>query len=101
MKSAATAGIAPIYDADGTVRQVWSLGDGLADVVVTENAVSYEIRCYSPDQVGAKVDGVYTVTGDPHTVWRIENPNPGTNTKVKVTKTVNGVCKWCVNGASL
>ena len=93
MKSAATAGIAPIYDADGTVRQVWSLGDGLADVVVTENAASYEIRCYSPDQVGAKADGVYTVTGNPHTVWRIENPNPGTNTKVKVTKTVNGVAE--------
>lgn len=90
---AATVGVEPIYDADGTVRQVWSLGDGLADVVVTENSVSYEIRCYSPDQVGAKADGVYTVTGDPHTVWRIENPNPGTNTKVKVTKTVNGVAE--------
>ena len=89
--NAPTVGIEPIYEADGTVRQVWSLGDGLADIVVTEAAVSYEIRCYSPDKVGAKVDGLYTVTGTPHTVWRIENPNPGTNTKIKVTKTVNGV----------
>lgn len=91
--NAPTVGIEPIYEADGTVRQVWSLGDGLADIVVTEAAVSYEIRCYSPDKVGAKVDGLYTVTGEPHTVWRIENPNPGTNTKIKVTKTVNGVAE--------
>lgn len=91
--NALTVGIEPIYEADGTVRQVWSLGDGLADIVVTEAAVSYEIRCYSPDKVGAKVDGLYTVTGEPHTVWRIENPNPGTNTKIKVTKTVNGVAE--------
>ena len=91
--NAPTVGIEPIYEADGTVRQVWSLGDGLADIVVTEAAVSYEIRCYSPDKVGAKVDGLYTVTGEPHTVWRIENPNPGTTTKIKVTKTVNGVAE--------
>lgn len=91
--NALTVGIEPIYEADGTVRQVWSLGDGLADIVVTEAAVSYEIRCYSPDKVGAKVDGLYTVTGEPHTVWRIENPTPGTNTKIKVTKTVNGVAE--------
>lgn len=88
---AVTVGVEPIYEEDGTIRQVWSLGDGLADIVVTEAAVSYEIRCYSPDKVGAKVNGLYTVTGEPHTVWKIENPNPGTNTKVKVTKTVNGV----------
>ena len=91
--NAPTVGIEPIYEADGTVRQVWSIGDGLADIVVTEAAVSYEIRCYSPDKVGSKVDGLYTVTGEPHTVWRIENPNPGTNTKIKVTKTVNGVAE--------
>ena len=91
--NAPSVGIEPIYEVDGTIRQVWSLGDGLADIVVTEAAISYEIRCYSPDKVGAKVDGLYTVTGEPHTVWRIENPNPGTNTKIKVTKTVNGVAE--------
>ena len=91
--NAPTVGIEPIYESDGTIRQVWSLGDGLADVVVTETAVSYEIRCYSPDKVGAKVDGLYTVTGEPHTVWRIENPTPGINTKIKVTKTVGGIAE--------
>ena len=90
---APTVGVEPIYEEDGTIRQVWSLGDGLADIVVTETAISYEIRCYSPDKVGAKVDGLYTVTGAPHTVWRIENPTPGTNTNVKVTKIVNGVAE--------
>ena len=85
-----TVGVEPIYDEDGTIRQVWSRSDGLADVVVTESGVSYEIRCYAPELVGAKSNGVYTVTGNPHTVWRIENPNPGTNTRIKVTRTTNG-----------
>ena len=85
-----TVGVEPIYDEDGTIRQVWSRSDGLADVVVTESGVSYEIRCYAPELVGAKSSGVYTVTGNPHTVWRIENPNPGTNTRIKVTRTTNG-----------
>lgn len=88
---AITVGVEPIYDADGTIRQVWSLGDGLADIVVTQPAVSYEIRCYSPEQVGTKENGLYTSIGIPHTVWRIENPNPGTNTKVQVTKISNGL----------
>ena len=89
--NAPTVGVEPIYDSEGIIRQVWSRGDGLADVVVTEAGVSYEIRCYAPDKVGSKSNGVYTVNGEPHTVWRVENPNPGTNTRVKVTKTVNGV----------
>lgn len=62
------------------------MSDGLADVVVTEAPVSYEIRFYTPNQVGGKVDGLYTVTGNPDCVWRIENPAPGSNSRVKVTK---------------
>jgi len=41
--------------------------------------------------VGGKTGGFYAVTGSPHTVWRIENPNPGQINQVRVTKTVGGV----------
>jgi RHS repeat-associated protein len=86
---APSVGLEGIYNEDGVVRQIWSKADGLADIVVTENGISYEIRIYAHSTIGAKVDGVYTTTGSPHTVWRIENPNPGQSDKVKVTKTVN------------
>ena len=84
----ADAGLAPVYDADGNVRQVWSRADGLADVVVTELGVSYELRFYAPSQVGAPAGGLYTASGSPHTVWRIENPNPGTDSRVEISRTV-------------
>lgn len=86
-----SVGLEIIYD-DGTIiRQVKSVADGLADIVTINFGVSYEIRLYAPDKVGSKVDGLYTVTGSPHTVWKIENPSPGKNTRVHVTKTVGEV----------
>lgn len=86
-----SVGLDAVYDADGIIRQVWSLADGLADIVVTESLVSYEIRFYPPSQVGNKVDGIYQTSGEPYMVVRIENPNPTTNTEVAITKIVGGV----------
>ena len=86
-----SVGLEAIYDEDGIIRQVWSFADGLADIVVTQNFVSYEIRIYPPSQVGNKVDGIYQTTGEPYMVVRIENPNPATNTEVAITKVVGGV----------
>jgi|GEM_PF-4684131 YD repeat-containing protein len=87
---APSVGLEAIYDTDESVRQIYSIANGLADIVITEANVSYEVRIYAPPKVGPKVDGVYTAIGTPHTVWRFENPNPGQNTSLKVTKTVNG-----------
>ena len=86
-----SVGLDAVYDADGIIRQVWSFADGLADIVVTESLVSYEIRFYPPSQVGNKVDGIYQTSGEPYMVVRIENPNPATNTEVAITKIVGGV----------
>ncbi len=87
----ATVGLDLVYDESANVRQVWSKADGLADVVVTEIGVSYEIRVYPPSQVGSKVNGLYTFNGSPYQTLRIENPNPGQNSRVKVVKTINGI----------
>ena len=65
--------------------------DGLADVVTTSFGVSYEIRLYSSSQVTGQADGLYTVTGEPHTVWRVSNPNPGFATHVNITRITGGV----------
>lgn len=69
-----------IYGNDGSIRQINSGIDGLADVVVTVvekgYILGYEIRLYAPDQVGAKNDeGIYTFTGSPYTTYKIFNPN--------------------------
>ena len=84
----ADAGLVPVYDEDGNIRQIWSRADGLADVVVTEAGVSYELRFFAPSQVGAPVNGLYGANGSPHTVWRVANPSPGTDTRVEISKTV-------------
>lgn len=87
--SAASVGLEAVYDADGTIRQIWSLADGLADVVITAIGVSYEIRFYLPSQVGAKADGVYQVTGTPYMTLKIEKGE--SQAEVNITKTVGGV----------
>ncbi|WP_176014690.1 RHS repeat protein [Victivallis sp. Marseille-Q1083] len=88
-----SVGLEIVYDESGNIKQVWSSAEGLADVVVTDPGNSYEIRIYPPANAGVKTDGAYVPVGDPHTVWKIENPNPGQATQVQVTKsvTVNGV----------
>jgi YD repeat-containing protein len=56
------------------LRQIYSKTDGLADIV-TVNDYKYEIRLYNHADIGAKSNGVYTVSGTPRMVWKIENPN--------------------------
>ena len=87
--SAASVGLEAVYDADGTIRQIWSLADGLADVVITAIGASYEIRFYLPSQVGAKADGVYQVTGTPYMTLKIEKGE--SQAEVNITKTVGGI----------
>lgn len=69
-----------IYNNDGSIQQVFSGIDGLVevDIVSQEHGyiLGYETRIYAPTQVGEKNDkGLYTYTGSPHTVYRIQNPN--------------------------
>ena len=85
------AGLEAVWDDSGLVRQVRSESDGLADVVATSPGVAYEIRLYAPSQINGKTDGLYTVTGPPHTVWRVSNPNAGTATHVHVTRIADGI----------
>ena len=87
----ADAGLEAVWDDSGLIRQVRSESDGLADVVATSPGVAYEIRLYALSQVGGKTDGLYTVSGSPHTVWRVSNPNAGTATHVHITRIAGGV----------
>ncbi|WP_302014562.1 RHS repeat-associated core domain-containing protein [uncultured Akkermansia sp.] len=58
--------------ADGGIRQIWNLWDGLANI---ENitASGYTIAFYLPGQVGEKnpVTGLYPVTGDPFKTFSV------------------------------
>ena len=72
----ACAGLDAVWGADGLVRQVWSAVDGLAEVSPLDGAQGFEIRLYAPGQVaGTGPDGLYAASGEPHTVWRVTNPD--------------------------
>jgi YD repeat-containing protein len=85
------AGLEAIWDDSGLIRQVRSDRDGLADVVAFTDTPGYEIRLYDSSQITGKgEDGLYTVAGEPHTIWRVSNPNAGTATHVHVTRSSGG-----------
>ncbi|MDA3874669.1 MAG: hypothetical protein PF795_12010, partial [Kiritimatiellae bacterium] len=71
----------------GTFRQIKS-EVGLADIIVTDD-FGYEIRLYTPDNVGALIDGLYYPQGQPYRTIRIENPTGDLNRsdKVRITDT--------------
>ncbi|MEG0837395.1 MAG: sugar-binding protein, partial [Akkermansia sp.] len=51
-----------IRAADGSIRQIWNLWDGLVNIEnITANG--YRIAFYLPEQVGQKQSGLYPVTG--------------------------------------
>lgn len=82
----AEVGLESIWDDSGIIRQVKSDRDGLADVVALKDSPGYEIRLYASSQINGKAGGLYTVTGVPHTVWRVSNPNAGKATHVHITR---------------
>lgn len=89
--SAADPGVSieVIEDENSILRQIYSGIDGLADIVITDE-YSYEIRLYSQGNAGSKnAEGLYEPTGDPHTVWRIENPTADIDNlaNVRITRT--------------
>ncbi|MBQ7331664.1 MAG: hypothetical protein IJW39_00255, partial [Opitutales bacterium] len=63
-----------IRDGSGTLRQIWSLADGLLNIVVIDEN-SYEIRWYKPDSISEKTGGLYTPTGSPVKVFVCGKPD--------------------------
>jgi len=76
-----------ITTSSNAVRQV-NAPQALADVV-TLDAFCYQIGYYLSSQVGAKVGGVYQLSGSPFVTWKIQNPDASTNTfnSVRITET--------------
>ena len=86
---AKTVEVDVVKNGDGSLRQV-KAPQGLADVVVI-NSSEYDIRYYQPADVGAKVGGVYTLTGQPYVTWKIKNPDAAGTTKLHILKIEGGV----------
>jgi RHS repeat-associated protein len=78
-----------VRNADQSLRQV-KAPQALADVIVI-SATEYEIRYYSSADVGSKVGGLYTLTGQPFVKWKIKNPDPATTTRLQISKTQGAV----------
>jgi len=73
----------------GILRQIRAT-QALADVVVI-SASEYEVRFYHLADVGTKTGGIYPVSNQPFTVWRIKNPDPTTTTRLQILKIQDGV----------
>jgi RHS repeat-associated protein len=78
-----------VRNGDGTLRQIKAT-QTFADVIVI-SASEYEVRFYHLVDVGAKTGGLYPVSNQPFTVWRIKNPDPTTTTRLQILKIQNGV----------
>lgn len=76
-------------NADLSLRQV-NMPPGLTDIVVI-NEWEFEIRFYRPAQVGAKINGLYTVSGAPFAYYVIRNPDPPTVNRLQIIKVAGGV----------
>ena len=81
---AQTSEVDVVRDANGSLRQV-KAPQAFADVVAI-NGSEFEIRFYAPANVGAKVNGIYQLTGQPYVTWKITNPDPSTITKLRISK---------------
>lgn len=74
---------------NGSLRQI-KAPQTLADVVVL-SASEYDIRFYRPADVGAKVNGLYQISGQPFVTWKFKNPDTSTVSRLQIIKTQNGV----------
>jgi RHS repeat-associated protein len=73
---------------DNSLRQV-KAPQTLADIVVISSS-EYDIRFYRPADVGSKVNGVYSVSGQPFVIWKVKNPDPSSLTRIQISKTPQG-----------
>ncbi|MEG0837120.1 MAG: hypothetical protein RSF35_04235, partial [Akkermansia sp.] len=89
--------------ADGSIRQIWNLWDGLANIEnITENG--YTIAFYLGSQVGTKdpSTGLYPVTGTPFKSFEIGTNE--TRDRLVVTERSEGrepyICTWWQTGGA-
>jgi hypothetical protein len=71
------------------MRQI-KLPTELIDVVVLSQW-QYDLRFYHAQDVGPKRNGLYTVTGHPHAVWKFKNPSPPSLNRLQMIRTTDGV----------
>ncbi|MBQ8722787.1 MAG: hypothetical protein IJY80_00690, partial [Opitutales bacterium] len=79
-------GVEVFRDESGALRQIWSLADGLLDIV-TISEKSYEIRWYKADSILEKnaESGLFTTIGEPIKTFVCEAPD-GTTGVFKLTE---------------
>ena len=83
--SAEQLGVEVLRDTNGALRQIYSLADGLLDIV-TLDAMHYEIRWYKVgDFAGKNAEGLYVPTASPIKVFECGSP-AGTTSVFEITE---------------
>jgi hypothetical protein len=70
------------------MRQI-KLPTELIDVVVLSQW-EYDLRFYRAEDVGPKENGLYTLTGQPHAIWKFKNPAPPSLNRLQMIRTADG-----------
>jgi len=83
-----TSEVDVVRGVDGSLRQI-KAPQALADVIVI-SASEYDVRFYRSADVGSKSGGLYPVSNQPFTVWKIKNPDPTTISRLQILKIQNG-----------
>lgn len=83
-----TSEVDVVKNGDGSLRQI-KAPQGLADIVVV-NPSEYDVRYYSPANIGSKSNGVYALSGQPFVTWKFKNPDPSSLKKLLIQKIENG-----------
>jgi RHS repeat-associated protein len=82
-----TSEIDVVRTLDNSLRQI-KAPQTFVDIYVI-NEWEYDIRFYHPSNVGAKVEGRYSVIGQPLVTYKIKNPNPPNLERFQVSKIEN------------
>lgn len=74
-----------------TVRPLRQLKvpESLVDIIVITQW-EYELRFYHPQDIGPKLNGLYTMSNSPFVVYRFKNPNPPAINRLQISKIKSG-----------
>ena len=78
-----------VRNGDQSLRQL-KAPQALANIIVI-SPTEYEVQYYRAADVGSKVNGLYTLSGQPFVKWKVKNPDPSTTTRLQISKTQGAV----------
>ncbi|MDO8628910.1 MAG: hypothetical protein Q7R41_00305, partial [Phycisphaerales bacterium] len=95
LATAQTTAVEAVRDGTGRLLQI-KAPQTFAEIVALD-ATSYEVRCYTPDQIGSQhaTTKLYALNGSAFVTYKLENPDvaQGRSERLRVTETRSGLVR--------